>query len=628
MRMTRKRLLEEHLEFCTVKCKLNSLKVSSGVLKLLKERVVLAHELFKRTTLFLRSFCLDRRLVPEVNLSFVKLCMNRVSLKYSRGKRVKDEGGLGMEMDAFLKNRFSAAYPRPIDARGSSYLRQLIAQQILDSIEVDCKTHFRKRLERYVLHLYGGSDKTARHEASKVTHRALSLDWDGVPESLRDRLRAILPDSPPKSHYYDLRSRPGRYLNCTLQMCMQMESSKSRFNICFMPTRRSNIPCHCKLDTEALSQILIPSKERTEARRVIPERSKYNDWVWGKALDVSRLAKRLAGFKFHHEITTDGVAVSVLFSRPARMADGESRVKKRQRLAESQNMPNCSRVGVDPGRKNLVTLVDQDGRKLRYTSKQRMFESGLARYREIMDREKRKASIHLKEAALSKLKHNTVDPEAYFAYLLAKSRVDDETRAFYLQEKWRSWKFRMYCRRKGSEDSLLNQMEGIFGPSCTLFYGDWSSATQQKGCDPGPNVGMRLLLRKRFPLKEVSEFKTSKVCNTCMAELTRYRKRGGRLSYSRLFCPTCSSKMGRPIFVDRDANAAANILLAGTSPTRPCALSRGSHAVSTASQATGEKSVLETGKHGKSSKLPVAAGRQSSNPSPGGCLKSSLPTVY
>ena len=41
-------------------------------------------------------------------------------------------------------------------------------------------------------------------------------------------------------------------------------------------------------------------------------------------------------------------------------------------------------VGVDPGRRNLITAVDRDGRMLRYTSRQRTFESKLARHRDIL----------------------------------------------------------------------------------------------------------------------------------------------------------------------------------------------------------------------------------------------------
>ncbi len=59
--------------------------------------------------------------------------------------------------------------------------------------------------------------------------------------------------------------------------------------------------------------------------------------------------------------------------------------------------------------------------------------------------------------------------------------------------------------------------------------------------------------------------------NACSGELSSYRKKDGKLSYSRLCCTNCK---GHPEdnskrFVDRDLNAALNILLAGTSVERP-----------------------------------------------------------
>ena len=125
------------------------------------------------------------------------------------------------------------------------------------------------------------------------------------------------------------------------------------------------------MDTEAISQIFIPHKESVEAKKVIHERTEYNNWVWEKVLNVGSLKKRLAGFSFHHEISTDGIAVSVLYSRPARQVK-ESK-EKRRKSAEEENVPCSSQIGVDPGRKNIITAVDQDGRKLQYTSKQRIF---------------------------------------------------------------------------------------------------------------------------------------------------------------------------------------------------------------------------------------------------------------
>ena len=54
-------------------------------------------------------------------------------MKDPRGNKTKDDCGLGPEMDTFWKNKFSAAYPELIDLKGNSYLKQLIAQQILQS---------------------------------------------------------------------------------------------------------------------------------------------------------------------------------------------------------------------------------------------------------------------------------------------------------------------------------------------------------------------------------------------------------------------------------------------------------------------------------------------------------------
>ena len=88
---------------------------------------------------------------------------------------------------------------------------------------------------------------------------------------------------------------------------------------------------------------------------------------------------------------------------------------------------------------------------------------------------------------------------------------------------------------------------------------------------------IRTLLAKRFEIVEVDEFKTSVVCNTCTNRLERYHNRRGRLSHSRFCCTTCGPSLGKERkkrFVDRDINAATNILRAGMSHERPICLSR------------------------------------------------------
>ena len=63
----------------------------------------------------------------------------------------------------------------------------------------------------------------------------------------------------------------------------------------------------------------------------------YNDFIWNRLLDRKKVDKKLRnGFRFHHEIATDGVCVSILYSRPD--PSGKGRVTKtRKRLYSLQS---------------------------------------------------------------------------------------------------------------------------------------------------------------------------------------------------------------------------------------------------------------------------------------------------
>ncbi len=88
-------------------------------------------------------------------------------------------------------------------------------------------------------------------------------------------------------------------------------------------------------------------------------------------------------------------------------------------------------------------------------------------------------------------------------------------------------------------------------------------------------VKLSKMPRKRFSVTDVDEYRTSRTCNMCMGALSTYLKRDGRRSYSRLCCSNCGRPKDRSKrFVDRDSNAAVNILLCGTSCLRPEALRR------------------------------------------------------
>ena len=124
------------------------------------------------------------------------------------------------------------------------------------------------------------------------------------------------------------------------------------------------------------------------------------------------------------------------------------------------------------------------------------------------------------ETKLSKLSHRTCDFLQYADYLKVKAEIDALTRDFYLQKKWRGWKFRIFAR---SEDKMLNRVEEKFGSDYVIFYRDWSRNEQMKGCDLSPVVEMKKAISKKFRVVNVDEYKTSGTCNQCFGRMSRYR---------------------------------------------------------------------------------------------------------
>ena len=111
-----------------------------------------------------------------------------------------------------------------------------------------------------------------------------------------------------------------------------------------------------------------------------------------------------------------------------------------------------------------------------------------------------------------------MDPEEYRAYLVQKQRTD-KVPSIGTEDKWRGWRFRNFCCRKSSEDKLVNRMNNKYGLLCKIYFRDWSSNFQQKGCIPAPTVGTRKLLGKWFETENMDEYRTSN------GELTKYRNR-------------------------------------------------------------------------------------------------------
>ena len=133
--------------------------------------------------------------------------------------------------------------------------------------------------------------------------------------------------------------------------------------------------------------------------------------------EIEILHKKLKrnSFKFHHEISTDGVAMSILYSRRASV--GETKLPatgERDSKASRHSTITCpSRsIGLDPGKKNIITMVDCNGISLRYTTSQWNFKSRLTRYLHGHTQQEKRQTWHLQGRVSRLCTHSwkTIDP--------------------------------------------------------------------------------------------------------------------------------------------------------------------------------------------------------------------------
>ena len=84
------------------------------------------------------------------------------------------------------------------------------------------------------------------------------------------------------------------------------------------------------------------------------------------------------GFSFHHKASTDGVDTKQVFPCTSN-SDTPAPHNERKIATDGVTSSSCCpgrKVGLDPGKHNIVTMICERGKKLRFTAKQRVSSPG------------------------------------------------------------------------------------------------------------------------------------------------------------------------------------------------------------------------------------------------------------
>jgi hypothetical protein len=514
--------------------------------------------------------------LPSINENFILYCVKSLGIRDNRGKKGKDTDLLE-KLDTFYNTEYQPLLNHvKTNLKNTSFLLPYLATQIHTSLHNNFQEHFIQHFLRFINKTTNEitEDKPILFQLKKNLMELKETD-EKFNEWKTTHLPNILPKDMKKSIHYDIKVRPFEYLKGMLYMNSVLEKMESKL-FQPLPLRNNIIPKHIILDTASLINLFCPEKDskgnKVKKGELLSKVKNNQQEVWTNFLDLKNKIFKNKHYQFHNQIQTDGVSCCLLFIRKD-LKDKKwgSKVPILQHqefnsiedLSKEQldTLKNRNIVGCDPGKRNLVYMMDKYGNKLQYTAPQRKRESKAKTNQRILLVERKRNGIIQKETELSFQNSKSVDYEKFKVYLVEKNKLNKVTSEFYKRDTWRKMKFRQYSYSKKSIDTFLNKIKETFGENILIGYGNWSRSTQMKYFMPTMNKGLRKLIHKKYDTITINECNTSKKCCGCHNNLEYYKDKENKQVFRLLVCSKCVSCENKKIvFRTRDANSAINIM--------------------------------------------------------------------
>lgn len=537
--------------------------------------------------------------LPKINKALITKIFNLIGEGSNKGRKCQVSSD---SITTFYNQIFSKIYPDKLNSSHLSYVLPILADEMIRCLETNIKTHFLKYLCKYINVIvryplvesvktsklskeerklrYGEINKEIRNVKSDIITMKIDKADVSNHQFINDTTNLFSKEAMKKNNLiYNVKASPQKFIQVSLLLNRKIEELGKRCYQVF-PQRSSFVPKSITLNTSGLIEVINDTKKEIYGigySKMNNNAKKYQKQAWRTILKLEN--KQLFNHRdyiFYNQIQTDGISANILFIRkefynktygqrlPQYDEDIEFEVKQLEKLTkeECDKFKNRTLVGIDPGKKDILTMVDEEDNYYSYSNCRRRNDTYLKRSNQILLNEKGKCGIIEIETVLSKFNKRTLNTTMFIDYLQEKQSVKTKLQPFYEKPLFRKLNLRRFCRTKSAEDKMLNEIEKKFGKDLLLGLGDWSVNTshQMKGCMPTPNKGIAKLLIKRFEVVSVDEYKTSKLYNKDLTkELTNVKVKRGKRSKSihTLLTPT---RNPNGVILNRDRNACRNIL--------------------------------------------------------------------
>lgn len=563
-----------------------------------------------KTYFLLRLWVLEKyhsnQPIPEITTDTISMCAKSI-LKPSAGPKPK--GNNLLLLQEFQKlNMFELE-----DGKNLSAVLDYYYTTMITSIENNIKLHFFDYVKRFVNSYFKhiNQEKLEDKEFIKQLYKELNtvkndiinntLTSDSKYHSwLAEHRNKIIPKDFNTNYYYDIKVSPYKYMKPMIFMCLELEKLEKK-SFQFFPLQTNAIPRHIQIDTKALIELFVKEGKAELVKSI--EANK--EVLWDKIFSIKPIMKY---YSFDHTIITDGYSVSLRFihndsideqkQKKKRMKEGKEAVKgfsdekkalnKETKLKTKIKEPKIIKnkieitnvveedfpyiedvakeklkgkhIFIDPGKRTLLTMMDDNGKFFSYTNRQRIKETKRYKYQNVLKKYKDSIGITAIEESLNKFNSKTCNIEKFKEYINAKLKANKQLIPLYKDLKFRKYKWYAHINKKRTEDRMLNKIEKQYSKEHIIIIGDWSIGKQMKNFISTPNLSIKRKLKERFNVYNIDEFRTSCLYNKteelCSNLYLPDKTKKERKIHSILTFKMENNRMG---CINRDKNGCKNI---------------------------------------------------------------------
>jgi hypothetical protein len=560
----------------TYKCSLKTIVKDDKTIDKINNAVYKCNEIVTLTYQFIKLYILDKyrkkQHIPNINKDLIRQASNIISCKDSQRGRKSENSKIIADMKDFYKINFSKLvnnyqpsrtnisnalkfvyndmeqnYINNIQMHFVQRLKKVITEGLLFAFKKDNEKLFESNKEQYDVE-YNKLLKEIRIIKAKILGLDEYIENNICNNNILKKYKKIikmfkikfLPNIE-KSVYYDLKIDPFKFLPKMILINDKFERMELKLNN-MLPLRHSFVPKNIQLDTNCIIEILLENGEgKAKAYANVNKNEKY---IWNKFFN-KKLNKsyKKSSYVFANSIKTDGFSVSVLEAtqndvqnKKNKFVKGYKKCKEEPKKdikyiteikeVELRNIQdkNYKLIGVDPGKRNLIQMIDDDENIVSYTASQRRHETRIS-----LNEKKRKEDLNNSPNIKQKVENFTINGkttnyEKFEKYIIDRNKLSNIVKSYYEKDFFRQLNWHRFINVQKSEKTLIKKIKDTYGDNIIIGIGDWSESQQMKYSKPTKGIGMTRLLSMYFETYYINEDYTSKICNDCGSETKYYTK--------------------------------------------------------------------------------------------------------